>query len=61
MWDLESVLSVETQDGAVLVRTRQPAIFYAQLQQLATEGNVASITSPDDSVESIFRHVVEAR
>lgn len=61
LWELESVLSVESQDGAVVVRTRQPAVFYAQLQQLAAEGNVTSITSPDDSVESIFRHVVEAQ
>lgn len=61
LWGMESVLSVEHEDGAVTVRTRQPALLYAQLQQLAAEGNVASITSPDDSVESIFRHVVEAR
>ena len=61
LWDLESVLSVEQEEGAVVVRTRHPAVFYAQLQQLAPDGNVASVTSPDDSVESIFRHVVEAR
>ena len=55
------MLSVESQADAVVVRTREPAIFYAQVQQLAREGNVISITSPDDSVQAIFEHVVEGR
>lgn len=61
LWDLDSVLSVEAAEHAVTVRTRQPAIFYAQLQQVAQQGNVTSVTSPDDSVEAIFRYVVEHR
>ena len=61
LWDLESVLSVETGTDSVVVRTRQPVLFYAQLQQMARAGHVTSITSPDDSVQSIFEHLVEAR
>lgn len=58
MWDWPSVLSVEADDRAVIVRTRAPAAFHADLQRLGASGGVTSITSPDDSVEAVFEHLV---
>ena len=59
LWTWDSVLSVEATEGAVTVRTKAPAIFYAQLQQRGANGMVQSITSPDDSVEAVFQHLVK--
>ena len=58
MWDWPSVLSVESGERAVIVRTRSPAAFHAELQRLGSTGGVTSITSPDDSVEAVFEHLV---
>ena len=58
MWDWPSVLSVESDEHAVIVRTRSPAAFHAELQRLGATGGVTSITSPDDSVEAVFEHLV---
>ncbi len=59
LWGWDSVLSVEAGDGSVTVRTKNPAVFHAQLQQVGSKGGlVSSITSPDDSVEAVFQHLV---
>ncbi|MHB8606017.1 MAG: ABC transporter ATP-binding protein [Thermoplasmatota archaeon] len=58
-WD--SVLSVQADEGAVLVKTREPTRFFEQLQRLLASGTTpfTSITSPDDNVEAVFRYLVE--
>lgn len=63
LWPWDTVLSVEKEDGAVVVRTREPAAFYGEVQDLFLEGDVpfTSITSPDDNVEAIFHYLVGER
>lgn len=60
LWNLPSVLSLEATEGAVIVRTRQPQQFFAQLQDLlaAKDIDFTSVTSLDEDVESIFRYLV---
>lgn len=59
LWTWDSVLSVEAEPDALLVRTRD-ARFFKQLQEMGQNGGVTSITSPDDSVETLFQHLVGA-
>jgi ABC-2 type transport system ATP-binding protein len=60
LWTWPSVLSLEVSDQSVLVRTGQPVAFYEQLQDLLTTENVpfTSVTSPDDTVEAVFKYLV---
>ncbi len=60
LWAWDSVLSVEAAEAAVIVRTSSPAAFYEKLQDLLVSGDVAfqSVTSPDDTVEAVFRYLV---
>ncbi|HVM44944.1 MAG TPA: ABC transporter ATP-binding protein [Candidatus Thermoplasmatota archaeon] len=60
LWNLPSVLSLEATEGAVIVKTRQPQQFFAQLQDLlgAKDIEFTSVTSLDEDVESIFRYLV---
>ncbi|HET6403929.1 MAG TPA: ABC transporter ATP-binding protein [Candidatus Thermoplasmatota archaeon] len=60
LWNLPSVLSLEATEGAVIVRTRQPQAFFAQLQDLLAVKDIdfTSVTSLDEDVESIFRYLV---
>lgn len=60
LWNLPSVLSLEATEGAVIVRTRQPQQFFAQLQDLLAAKNIefTSVTSLDEDLESIFRYLV---
>ena len=60
LWGLESVLSLEATEGGVIVRTRQPASFFVELQDLLAAKDVpfTSITPLDDNVEAIFRYLV---
>lgn len=60
LWNLPSVLSLEATEGAVIVRTRQPQQFFAQLQDLLAAKDIefTSVTSLDEDVESIFRYLV---
>lgn len=60
LWGWDTVLSVEHAMDSVLVRTRSPAVFHAQLQQSGFTQHIRSITSPDDSVEAVFQHLVNA-
>jgi hypothetical protein len=60
LWNLPSVLSLEATEGAVVVKTRQPQAFFAQLQDLLAAKDIpfTSVTSLDEDVESIFRYLV---
>jgi ABC-2 type transport system ATP-binding protein len=56
----ESVLSVEAEKDAVLIRTKQPQVFYQALQDLLVSKRIpfTSVTSPDENVEAVFRYLV---
>ena len=60
LWNLPSVLSLESTEGAVTVRTRQPQAFFSQLQDLLQTKDIpfTSVTTLDDDIESIFRYLV---
>jgi ABC-2 type transport system ATP-binding protein len=56
------VTGLEFEEGRVRARTRKPDAFYARLPGLALEAEapVESITSPDDTLEAVFRYLTEA-
>jgi ABC-2 type transport system ATP-binding protein len=60
LWNWDTVLSVQADEGALLVRTQKPKEFFPQLQQflLAKDVPFTSVTSPDDNVEAVFRYLV---
>ena len=47
-------------DGAILVETRQPDLFYSRLAQLALSGDtpIEEVYSDDDNLESVFKYLV---
>lgn len=59
----ETVMSVEKEEGAVLVRTEEPAEFFEQLQSAFVEGEVefTAIEQTDDDVEAVFQYLVGDR
>jgi len=59
LWSWDEVLSVEADEDAVTVRTRNAAAFYARLQDhLIERPGFTSVTSPDDNVEAVFEYLV---
>ncbi|HEV8361797.1 MAG TPA: ABC transporter ATP-binding protein [Candidatus Thermoplasmatota archaeon] len=60
LWSWPSVLSIQCEEGAVIVRTKQPQAFFEALQGLLVQKDTpfASITSLDEDVEAIFRYLV---
>ncbi|MFA5862577.1 MAG: ABC transporter ATP-binding protein [Candidatus Thermoplasmatota archaeon] len=61
LWGLPSVLSLEATDGAVIVKTRQPQVFFQEAQEMlsgAPDVPFTSIASLDENVEAIFRYLV---
>lgn len=66
--ELAAVLSREPEvreiafnDGAITVKTSEPAEFYGKLTRTIVEGNfpVDELTSPDDNLESVFRYLTQ--
>ncbi len=47
-------------DGSLVVRTRDPETFYAELPRIVIEAglSVHSMESPDDNLEAVFRYLV---
>ena len=57
----DDVLSLKFEDGAVVVQTAKPDLFYARLTELAANGELGSIhevTSPDDNLQAVFQYLV---
>jgi ABC-2 type transport system ATP-binding protein len=57
----DDVLSLRFEDGAVVVQTAKPDVFYARLTELAANGELGSIhevTSPDDNLQAVFQYLV---
>jgi ABC-2 type transport system ATP-binding protein len=64
LWQLETVNEVAAEEGAVVVRTLQPAEFHRELQRvLLQHPNVSftAVTTLDDNVEAVFRYLVDSR
>jgi ABC-2 type transport system ATP-binding protein len=60
LWGWPTVLSLQAEENAVVVKTPKPKEFFAELQKILVEENLpfTSITSPDDNVEAVFRYLV---
>jgi ABC-2 type transport system ATP-binding protein len=59
----DHVLSLKFEDGAVVVQTARPDVFYSQLTSLAASGELGAIhevTSPDDNLQAVFQYLVKS-
>ena len=58
----DDVLSMQFEDGAVVVETREPDAFYGRLTELAASGamgEVYEVSSPDDNLQAVFDYLVK--
>ena len=58
----DDVLSLQFEDGAVVVETAKPDAFYSRLTDLAATGamgEVYEISSPDDNLQAVFEYLVK--
>jgi ABC-2 type transport system ATP-binding protein len=56
------VRSLKFEDGAVVVETGKPDIFYSKLTEMAASGKFGAIdevTSPDDNLAAVFQYLVK--
>jgi ABC-2 type transport system ATP-binding protein len=59
----DDVLSVTFQEGAVVIQTAKPDVFYTRLTALAASGDAGAIdeiTSPDDNLQAVFKYLVKS-
>ena len=63
LWRLSSVLSIQADEGAVVVKTPRPQEFFREVQELLVAKDLpfTSVTVLDDNVEAIFRYLVTER
>lgn len=58
----DDVSSVKFEEGAVIVETGKPDVFYTRLTALAASGDAGAIeevTSPDDNLQAVFSYLVK--
>jgi ABC-2 type transport system ATP-binding protein len=58
----DDVLSMKFEEGAVIVETARPDIFYTRLTDLAASGEAGQIDevqSPDDNLQAVFKYLVK--
>lgn len=58
----DDVVSVRVEAAAVLVETVRPDAFYTRLTQLAASadaGSIDEVSSPDDTLQAVFRYLVK--
>ena len=58
----DDVLSLQFEDGAVVVETAKPDAFYSRLTDMAATGamgEVYEISSPDDNLQAVFEYLVK--
>ncbi len=58
----DDVLSLQFEDGAVIVETGKPDAFYGRLTELAATGalgEVYEVSSPDDNLQAVFDYLVK--
>ena len=56
------VRSLKFEEGAVVVETGKPDVFYARLTEMAASGAYGAIdevTSPDDNLQAVFQYLVK--
>ena len=56
------VRSLRFEDGAVVVETGKPDVFYSKLTEMAASGQFGAIdevTSPDDNLAAVFQYLVK--
>jgi ABC-2 type transport system ATP-binding protein len=59
----DDVLSVTFEEGAVVIQTARPDVFYTRLTALAASGDAGAIneiTSPDDNLQAVFKYLVKS-
>ena len=57
------MLSVTFEEGAVVIQTAKPDVFYTRLTALAASGDagdIDEITSPDDNLQAVFKYLVKS-
>jgi ABC-2 type transport system ATP-binding protein len=57
------VITLRFEQGAVVVETGKPDLFYARLTELAATGEfgaIEEVTSPDDNLQAVFKYLVKA-
>jgi ABC-2 type transport system ATP-binding protein len=58
----DDVRSMKFEEGAVVVETGKPDLFYARLTEMAASGEYGAIdevTSPDDNLQAVFQYLVK--
>jgi ABC-2 type transport system ATP-binding protein len=58
----DDVRSLKFEEGAVVVETGKPDVFYARLTELAASGEfgtIEEVTSPDDNLQAVFQYLVK--
>ena len=58
----DDVLSLRFEEGALVVQTGKPDVFYARLTALAASGeagDVHEVASPDDNLAAVFQYLVK--
>ena len=58
----DDVLSLKFEEGALVVQTGKPDVFYARLTALAASGeagDVHEVASPDDNLAAVFQYLVK--
>jgi ABC-2 type transport system ATP-binding protein len=56
------VRSLKFEDGAVVIETGKPDVFYSKLTEMAASGEFGAIdevTSPDDNLAAVFQYLVK--
>ncbi len=56
------VISLDFEEGAVVVKTDHPDDFYTRLTELAANGaagTIDEVTSPDDNLHAVFKYLVK--
>ena len=58
----DDVRSLKFEEGAVVVETGKPDLFYARLTEMAASGEygaIEEVTSPDDNLQAVFQYLVK--
>ena len=59
----DDVLSLKFEEGAIVVQTAKPDVFYTRLTVLAASGEagaVDEVASPDDNLAAVFQYLVKS-
>src|SRR5262249_11041687 len=60
----DDVLSLRLEEGAVVVQTARPDVFYTRLTDIAASGEhgtIHAVTSPDDNLQAALPYRVKSR